>query len=77
MSSKNQKSKGNAARRHQKRNQGLPGGVKRAGAINMIANMDKFLSGNISLFEMKRREKLLHRWKCSFGRFPNDLKYVP
>jgi len=64
------KSKGNFARRAMQRNQGLPGGIKRKGAFNMLPNMDNFLIGANTLHELQRRTKLLRRWKVSFGTMP-------
>ena len=64
------KSKGNFARRAMQRNQGLPGGIKRKGAFNVLTNMDNFLLKAGSIHEMNRRAKLLRRWKVSFGLMP-------
>ena len=69
-------SKNNTARRSMQRNQGLPNGVHRTGKFNSMPNMDRFLLNAKSLFDLERRSKLLRRWKCSFGRFPEDLKYM-
>jgi hypothetical protein len=64
------KSKGNFARKAMQRNQGLPGGVKRNGAFNVLTNMDDFLAKAKTINELERRLKLLRRWKCSFGIMP-------
>lgn len=66
-------SKNNTARRAMQRNQGLPGGVSRRGAFNVLTNMDDFLLSAKTLHEMERRLKLMRRWKVSFGRIPETL----
>lgn len=68
MSNKPAKSQGNASRRAGQRNNGLPSGVKRAGGINRLDNMEAILLGAGSLYEMNRRLRMFRNWNVSFGR---------
>ena len=58
-------SKGNTGRRASQRNGGLPSGLKRQGASSTLPGSTNMLVRAGTLYELRRRMKLLRRWKCS------------
>jgi hypothetical protein len=66
---KQPKAKGFVGQKSARRNNGIPGCVRRLGSSLMVNSSFGMISGAGSLFEMARRAKMLRRWGVKFGNF--------